>query len=70
MTIRAIARSTVERIASGQVIVDLSSAIKELIENSIDASATTIGTMTISVYQSLRDYVRRDYLDRGGLGGL
>lgn len=40
--IRAIDRRTVDRIASGQVITDLASAIKELVENSLDAAASSI----------------------------
>ncbi|KAK4134156.1 DNA mismatch repair protein MutL [Trichocladium antarcticum] len=41
-TIKAIESSTVHQIQSGQVIVDLCSVAKELIENSVDAGATTI----------------------------
>ncbi|KAK5657680.1 hypothetical protein OQA88_2752 [Cercophora sp. LCS_1] len=41
-TIKAIDSSTVHQIQSGQVIVDLSSVAKELVENSIDAGATNI----------------------------
>lgn len=33
----------IHQIQSGQVIVDLCSVVKELIENSIDAQATSIG---------------------------
>lgn len=36
--------SQVHRIQSGQVIVDLCSVVKELVENAIDAGATNIGT--------------------------
>ncbi|KAM0325551.1 hypothetical protein ACHAQA_007538 [Verticillium albo-atrum] len=41
-TIKAIEAGTVHRIQSGQVIVDLCSVVKELVENSLDAEATAI----------------------------
>ncbi|KAL2157505.1 hypothetical protein VTH06DRAFT_6056 [Thermothelomyces fergusii] len=41
-TIKAIESSTVHQIQSGQVIVDLCSVAKELVENSLDAGATAI----------------------------
>ncbi len=41
--IRLIDKASVHRICSGQVILDLAGAIKELLENSIDAGATSIG---------------------------
>ncbi|KAH6856457.1 hypothetical protein B0I37DRAFT_389704 [Chaetomium sp. MPI-CAGE-AT-0009] len=44
-TIKAIESSTVHQIQSGQVIVDLCSVAKELVENSFDAGATAIGTI-------------------------
>ncbi|KAK3398504.1 hypothetical protein B0T20DRAFT_469478 [Sordaria brevicollis] len=40
--IRAIDSSTIHQIQSGQVIVDLCSVAKELVENALDAGATTI----------------------------
>ena len=42
--IKAIDASTTHRITSGQVVIDLQTALKELVENSLDAGATNIGT--------------------------
>lgn len=41
--IKAIDKASVHRITSGQVVVDLQTAVKELVENSLDAGATNIG---------------------------
>lgn len=40
--IKAIERSVVHQICSGQVVVDLATAVKEMVENSLDACATVI----------------------------
>ena len=42
-TIKPIESRSVHQIQSGQVIVDLVSVCKELVENSVDAGATSIG---------------------------
>lgn len=41
--IKAIDCNSVHRITSGQVVIDLQTAVKELVENSLDAGATNIG---------------------------
>ena len=46
--IKSIEKSSVHRITSGQVLVDLQTAVKELVENSLDAGATSIGDYIIS----------------------
>merc|ERR1712142_528899 len=48
-TIAAIDKTSVHKICSGQVILNLGTALKELLENSVDAGAT-------SVEIRLRDY--------------
>ncbi|KAJ4468013.1 histidine kinase-like ATPase [Lentinula lateritia] len=40
--IKAIEGSSVHRLTSGQVVIDLQTAVKELVENSLDAGATKI----------------------------
>lgn len=44
-SIKAIDGSSVHKITSGQVVVDLQTAVKEMVENSLDAGATTIGKL-------------------------
>jgi DNA mismatch repair protein PMS2 len=41
--IRPIDSRSVHRITSGQVVIDLQTATKELVENALDAGATNIG---------------------------
>lgn len=52
--IKPINRGVVHRICAGQVILDLSSAVKELVENSLDAGATSIEI-------ALRDYGKESF---------
>lgn len=40
--IKSLDKNTVHRICSGQVIINLANAVKELIENSLDAGSKTI----------------------------
>lgn len=40
--IQPISKAAVHRICSGQVILNLATAVKELVENSLDAGATNI----------------------------
>ncbi len=40
--IKSLDNSTVHRICSGQVVINIANAVKELIENSLDAGAKTI----------------------------
>jgi hypothetical protein len=44
--IKSIDKDTIHRITSGQVVVDLATAVKELVENSLDAGASNIGGTT------------------------
>ena len=44
-TIKQIDPASVHRICSGQVVIDLATATKELLENSLDAGASNISTL-------------------------
>lgn len=45
-------KSSIQKICSAQVILDLATAVKELIENSVDAGATQIGIDFILIMES------------------
>lgn len=40
--IKPIDKDSIHRICSGQVILDIATAVKELVENSLDAGATNV----------------------------
>ncbi|ORY78094.1 hypothetical protein BCR35DRAFT_305273 [Leucosporidium creatinivorum] len=42
MSIQAIDHSSIHRLTSGQVVIDLQTAVKELLENALDAGATSV----------------------------
>lgn len=59
-SIKAIDGSSVHKITSGQVVVDLQTAVKEMVENSLDAGATTIGeSKSLTGFCSSRTQSRR-----------
>ncbi|KAG0057112.1 Mismatch repair endonuclease pms2 [Gryganskiella cystojenkinii] len=53
-SIRAIDKESVHRICSGQVVLDMATAVKELLENSLDAGSTTI---VVKFKQSGLEYI-------------
>lgn len=61
-TIQAIDVNTVHRICSGQVVLTLAVAVKELVENSLDSGATAIEVRLKGIIHSLvlRAYVECD----------
>jgi DNA mismatch repair protein PMS2 len=64
-TIKSIDKESVHRITSGQVVVDLATAVKELVENSLDASASSIGELQASVSH----LINQPIISRGSIQG-
>ena len=48
--IKPIGKNSVHQICSGQVILDLTTAVKELVENSLDALAESVGKLFLNYY--------------------
>ncbi|KAK2588344.1 hypothetical protein KPH14_004360 [Odynerus spinipes] len=70
--IGAINKETIHRICSGQVVIDLSIAVKELVENSLDSGATIVdikltdyGKTCISVYDNGSGVMEEDFKGLG-----
>ncbi|CAK9818552.1 Mismatch repair endonuclease PMS2 [Anthophora plagiata] len=66
--INAINKQTIHQICSGQVVLDLSTAVKELVENSLDSGATLInitlkdyGKTCISVSDNGKGVLEQDF---------
>ena len=53
-SIKRIKDNDVHRICSGQVVLSLAVAVKELVENALDAGATVIGEHTCACANSIR----------------
>ena len=53
--IRSIEKASIHHITSGQVLVDLQTAVKELVENSLDAGATSIGKQNEDFRQGINE---------------
>ena len=56
--IKSLDAQSIHRITSGQVVIDLQTAVKELVENSLDAGATRIGMWFPPVVNNIHLSVR------------
>lgn len=64
--IKALDGGSIHKITSGQVVVDLQTAVKELVENSLDAGATNIGMslgslLGIAIFTASSEVRFKDY---------
>ncbi|KAJ6535111.1 histidine kinase-like ATPase [Mycena capillaripes] len=63
MSIKPIDKTSIHRITSGQVVIDLQTAVKELVENSLDAGATNLGVLYFTSQYGLATI---EVIDNGG----
>ena len=56
MEIKAIDQTTVHKICSGQVVLTLAVAVKEIVENAVDAGATSVGKLQRLVSFSIENF--------------
>ena len=69
--IRAIDKGVVHRICSGQVILDLATAVKEIVENALDAGASTVEASTSGQERACKyDLLRQTAIYPGASQGI
>lgn len=68
--IRAIDKGVVHRICSGQVILDLATAVKELVENAVDAGASTVEVNLVVWSQNVAQHAQLQVLCEGATQGI